>query len=483
MNKDGLLIAFKTWISKFDWPLLGFLVLVLDVKLAVKLIAVFFIYLYRPDMRFGFRFKDFRESKLPLFYFCMPVFAVLTWLFRHQFGMNQDAMLLGALVFWGVSILVIHQLRLFADKSDPEKLHRTISLFFLLNILISFGTMLSIMIETGSINPYTYTGLGQTYFISTGDHIQGITFDFSLTNALISAMGLVYFLTRKQWGMSIACMCVLLMAGSNLTNLLIAIILLILFFFRSSKAQKVVTGICLLCLVVFMKFISPENKNYAAATLTNIAEHKVIDVVTKEDTNYHISAKEVVLMKKAEVMEEKFTFKPTPQQARFPGKIISYEQTIQFLMANPLYLPLGVGAGHFSSKLAFRASGLGTDGGYPAKLTFIDPIFQHNHLALFLYYFTKGNKHHSIIHTPFSVYNQVLGEYGFAGVLALLIFYFGFFIRRARKGLYGWLMLGLLAAAFCTDYWFEQLSIVILFEFLWFMDIRQPSPSTTQTPM
>jgi hypothetical protein len=481
MNKDRLLTALKTWFTKIDWLLLCFLLLVLDIKLAVKIAAIVLVYLVRPDFRFSFRLRSLRDSKLPVFYFCMPVIAVLDWLFRHQFDLNQDVLLLCGLFFWGFCILIAHQLRLFADKGDPEKVHRTITLFFFLNFLVSVGTLVGIMITTGAINPYTWTGEGQTYFISTGDHIQGIMFDFSLTNALINAMGVIYFIFRRQFGMVIACMCVQLLAGSNLTNLLIGAILVFLFFYKSSRARKITTAVCLLLMVFFMKVVSPENKNYAVVTLATIAGHNTIDVTSQEDTNYHISKKEVLLMKKAEVMEEKFIYKPTKEQAKYPGKMISYQQTIQFMLANPWFVPLGTGAGHFSSKLAFRASSLGTEGGYPARFTYIDPNFQHNHLAVFLYYFTKGNKHHSIIHTPFSVLNQMLGEYGLAGLAALALLYFGFFIRRSEMNVYRWLMLGLMAIALCTDYWFEQLSIVIIFELLWFVDIRQPGPSHPQT--
>lgn len=469
MNKDQLLTSLKAWFAKVDWLLLTFLLLVLDVKLVVKVAAVALIYLFRPDFRFGFRLRSPRDSKLPLFYYCMPAIAVLNWLFRHQFGPKQDVLLLFGLLYWGLCLLIVHQLRLFTDKGDPEKLHRTITVFFILNILVSILTLLSIMIKTGTINPYSWQGDGQAYFISTGDYIQGITFDFSLTNALICAIGVLYFLMRKQWGMAIASMCALLITGSNFTNLIIVIVLVILFFFRSSTAQKITTAICLLLLVFFMKVVSPENKEYAEVTIAAVAEHKTIDL-TPPDTAFHVSAKEEAFIKKAVAVEDQYTFKPTPGQAKFPGKIISYEQTVQYLLEHPGKLPLGAGAGHFSSKLAFRASSLGNEGGYPAKFVYIDPDFLHNHLSVFLYYFTKGNQHHSIIHTPFSVYNQVLGEYGVLGLVALLFFYFGFFMRKTGKSLYGWLLLGILAGAFCIDYWFEQLSIVILFELLWLLE-------------
>jgi hypothetical protein len=477
MNRNLLLNRIKIWFQNVDWLLLTFLVLVVDVKLAVKVAAIVLLYVFRPDFRFGIRFKSFRHSRLPIFYCVMPAIVVLDWIFRHQFSLSQSALMLFSLVFWGLYLLIAHRLKLFADKGDPAVVHRTITLFFLLNNLVSIVTLIGIMVKTGSLNPYQFLGMDQTYFISTGDFIKGISFDFSLTNALISTMGVVYFMQRKQYAMVLLSMFTLLLTGSNYTNLLMGVILVFLFFYRSPRAQKIVVSICLLLLVFFMKVVSPENKDYAQVTIAAIANEKVFEM-TPQDTAVPLSQKQVVFNKKAEAIEERYSFNPTPLQSRLPGKLISFQETIQYLLAHPMQIPFGAGAGHFSSKLAFRASALGVDGGYPQGLLYIDPDFLHNHLSLFLYYFTKGNQHHSIIHTPFSVYNQGLGEYGLVGLLSLFIFYFGYFIRRGGKEVYNWLLLLILAAAFFTDYWFEQLSVVIIFELLFYLNIRHGAPAS-----
>jgi hypothetical protein len=476
MNDSKILTLLRSWLRGIDWRLLIFLILVLDVKLAAKIIAVVAIYVLRPNFRFGFR--SFRHPKIPHFYWILPVIALLDWLLRLNFSAASGLLLVSSLFFWAMCILIVYQMRLFAEQRDQVVVHRTVALFFLLNAAVSIGTLIDIMFITGTLNPYNYLGMGQAYFISTGDHIQGITFDFSLTNALINTMGIVYFIARRQYLPVIACVVALLLTGSNFTNLLLAFVLVILFFYRSPVVQKVTTAVCLVLLVFFMKVVSPENKDYAAATIATIAKHEQVNF-TPVDTAFHVSAKQEAMIKKAEVIEEKHDFKLTPAQAKLPGKVISYQQTLEYLFGNPKRMLFGSGAGLFSSKLAFRASGLGTEGNYPARYVHIDPAFLDNHLSLFVFYFTKGNQHHSIINTPFSVYNQALGEYGIAGLAALLIFYFGFFIRRNTKGLHPWLLLGIVAFSFCTDYWFEQLSIVILFELLWFIQFRQETETTS----
>lgn len=474
-----VLTSIKSRFRNVDWFLLVFLVLVLDVKLWMKAVAIVAVYVFRPDFRFGFRFASLQKSRLPVFYCCMAGIAVLDWLLLHQFSAPQTVVLATSLVFWGMCILIIHQVKLFVEKDDPLVIHGTLWLFFLLNNLVSVAVLIGIMFKTGALNPYQFLGMDQTYFISTGDFIKGITFDFSLTNALICMMGIIYFIQRKQFGMTVFTMICLLLTGSNFTNLLVVIVLIVLFFYRSGRAQKITVAVCLALVFIFMKLVSPENKEYAQVTIAAITEKKEFKI-TPQDTAIPVTQTQIAFNKKAEVIEEKYSFEPTTRQTRLPGKLISFQETVQYLKTHPAKLPFGAGAGHFSSKLAFRATDLGSEGGWLGRFSYIDPDFLHNHLALFLYYFTKGNQHHSIIHTPYSVYNQAFGEYGLAGLLALFGLYFLYFMVRAGKQLFTWLLLAVLGAAFFTDYWFEQLSIVILFELLFFLMIRESGPTASQ---
>jgi hypothetical protein len=103
----------------------------------------------------------------------------------------------------------------------------------------------------------------------------------------------------------------------------------------------------------------------------------------------------------------------------------------------------------------------------------IEPAFSDHHLALYLAYFTRQERLHSVVHTPNSVYDQLAGEYGLAGLAALIFLYLGFYLKRARRLSYGLPMLVLLCGLFATDYWFEQLSIVIMFELLLFLNLKE----------
>jgi hypothetical protein len=156
-----------------------------------------------------------------------------------------------------------------------------------------------------------------------------------------------------------------------------------------------------------------------------------------------------------------------------PGKITSFLQTANFLEHNPVKLLAGAGMGNFSSKLAFRATSFGFAGGYPAKHAYINSDFLSNHLDVYLNFFSRRSTLHSLTNSPNSVYNQLLSEYGLIGLAAFAIFYVWFFARHAKTFTYGLPLLLLLLMIFFTDYWFEQLSVVVFFELLFFLNIRE----------
>jgi hypothetical protein len=163
----------------------------------------------------------------------------------------------------------------------------------------------------------------------------------------------------------------------------------------------------------------------------------------------------------------------TTFKSDLPGKAAGLLQTVKFMQHNPTKIITGDGMGNFSSKLAFKATGLGFAGGYPAKFAYISNDFFFNHLDLYLNFFSKQAGLHSLTNSPYSVYDQLLAEYGLLGLLVFVIFYLGFFTRHLKKLTYGIPLLMLMMAAFFIDYWFEQLSVIVLFELLLLLNIKE----------
>ena len=163
-----------------------------------------------------------------------------------------------------------------------------------------------------------------------------------------------------------------------------------------------------------------------------------------------------------------------------PGKAIGLMQSLKFLQQHPAKILSGDGIGNFSSKLAFRTTGLGFAGSFPLRLVYISKEFLTNHLDLYLNFFSKRTGLHSLTNSPFSVYDQLLAEYGVLGLLAFAIFYAGFFLREYKKLTYGIPLFALLLAVFFIDYWFEQLSVIIVFELLLLLNVKE---NTNQKPL
>lgn len=523
--------TFKT----IDWKLLLFLILFLNVKLVVKLAAIFLIYLFQFNFKFGFKN---RNSRLPVFYLIVIGIGILNWILAAGFtNINYTIAFLTGIFFWTLCILAMHQVKISVEQNANAVIHSTLIAFFLLNALISISTYVIIVIKTGAVNPYLYQGEYQKYFIGTGDYIKGISFDTSTTNAVLNGFGVIYFLSKKNVKMMMLCMIILLMTGSNITNFLLTAVLLLMFIFRTDRDQKSLVFVCLLLLVIFLAKVSPQNNSYVSNYLGRIfnTEEKKTAVedllpirfrpdstLNSEERNEKVATlyldslyrlrneKEnkanihpVAFIQKIEIPTADINSAPyqhksllTPVEenmnkfikqhsneltlstdsnfnSKIPGKILAYRQTIEFFQQHPFKIITGTGIGNFSSKLAFKTTELNIAGGYPQKFIYINEPFLKNHLDLYLNYFTKPDGFHSIANNPNSVYDQLLSEYGLLGLLAFFIFYFRFFLKKIKKLTYGIPLIIFLSGIFFVDYWFEQLSIVVFFELLLFLNMKE----------
>ncbi len=518
----------QQFLKKTDWKLLVFLLLFLNVKILIKLVAIVFIYITRPGFRFGFRFK---ASRLPLFYLIIPAIGLFNYLIYAGFAKtNYSPAFFTGIVFWVLCILAVHQVKLAVESSPPSNIHRALFVFFVLNIIASAINLLRIEIEIGEWNPYIYQGMYQKYFIGTGDYIKGISFDTSTTNAVINAFGIFYFLTRKQFLTGLCCMTALLLTCSNFVNIAVLGVFVYCFIFQSTRVQKSMIIISMSMLVLFLAKVSPQNNDYAVRTFQKIFHREIrknatavsIPIEQRPDsallpeekkykiaklyidslylearTGKHKQQEQLVsgrpLLPVANIHTAPYQHKTDSSETRLqvlrfamnmgrdtsiqvinsakvPGKVLAMEETIHYLHQNPGKIFTGAGIGNFSSKLAFRTTGLQVSGGYPASYAYINDAFRNGHLAIFLDYFDKDSGFHSITNSPNNVYVQLLSEYGVIGLLAFLFFYLWFFAKAAGRAIP---LILLVCCVLTVDYWFEQLSVIILFELLLFLDKKE----------
>ena len=554
MNNKAAVANLWSRINSIDWNLLIFLLLFSDVKIWVKIAAIVLSFILRFDLKFGFRLKN---SRLPLFYVLIIVIALFNWLISGNIAnINYDLVLLSGILFWVLCILAIHQVKLSVEKNDVDTIHRTILVFFMLNAAVSLAVYAGIIIETGHINPYRYQGNYQKYFIGTGDYIKGVTLDTSTTNAVLNAMGIIYYLVRKKYVMLLLCMLVLLLTGSNITNLLLVLVLIYLFIFNTNRDQKSIIIVCLAMLTIFLVKISPQNNKYIknlynrlstdfpkekpvylnTTSITEVPDSVLnpeerkkkiaqlyLDSVQSEGKTQNVStstAPKVFVVnpkmppERGNVARVKIIEKPiipkdsihTPTfqhkndttvteknlltfidsqrsdvkiastrklDLHTPGKLLAMKQTLQFFEQNPWRLLTGMGIGNFSSKLAFRVTGMKVAGGYPEKYLYVNEAFKVNHLDLYLFYFTSTDDLHSVANSPNSTYDQLVGEYGLAGLAVFAFFYALFFWKRIKKGSYAVPLLAFMLGTFFIEYWFEQLSVVVFFELLILLHIKE----------
>ena len=532
---------FKKLAANVDWKLLLFLLLFLNIKLPVKIAALVFIYLLQFNLKFKFSFKN---SRLPLFYLLIIPIAFISLLINQSYrAHNYMPVFFTGIACWLIALLAMHQVKLMVERIDTKVIHKTITVFFIINAIVSLGNLALIIFRIHDINPYTFRGDYQKYFINTGDFIKGITFDIAPTGAILNTFGVIYFLFKRNQVMTMLCMCILMLTYNNCITLMLILILLALFIFRSSRDQKSMIVVCMMLFGVFMIKISPQNKVYLTQVIYRNLHIKHQDYVAKTTSDHPVTQKPDSLLSFDEkrqkfallyldsvnaTIRNKYSYRhyipnipakfikdgqviipqpdtdatqfkvshiPEPDrvkllrfiadnkhhllisgnnyQSTLPGKITGAMQTINYLRQHPQSIIAGFGIGNFSSKIAFRATGLGLNGGYPKNLVYISHAFLTNHLDLYINYFSKDEGFHSISNNPASVYDQLLAEYGLLGLLAFLICYLGYFLIRYKKLTYGLPLLFFLAAVLVTDYWFEQLSIMIIFELMLFLNIKE----------
>ena len=487
--RANLVSIARRYIRQINWPLLLFLVFFLNVKLYIKIVAIFFaIFLHRktPFLRTSFR------KKWLWFYLAMIGLAGINRLISLS-SLSMQSLLAFALgcSYWLLAMAAAWQIFLFVQQEEREKLHRTAELFFFLHIVATLASFVWICWQAGTLNPYTFEGMHRKYFISTGDYITGISLEGSVATALINAMGLLYLLYRNRKTASLLGLVAVLLAGSNFIDLLLLAIFGIIFIWHTNRAQKGMIVVYIVLMVVFAIGVSPQNKDYVRATLARIAPNNVyvpsIPLPHPKMTDW-VEPGSVKERKKQLASFKDGIYPPGMEdslRARYKGwnhfgRWVALQEMRDFFHHHPDRILLGAGMGNYSSRLAFKTTALNIDGGYPKREQYIHPFFRDDYLFLYLYYHTREEGEHSVVNKPDSVYGQLLCEYGLAGVLAFLFFYAGFFLQGIRSLSYGIPLLMLMGVAFLTEYWFEQLSVVVLFEFLMLLD--QPILPRHQNP-
>lgn|SRR5690554_4738517 len=504
---------------KIDIWMLVSILLILNVSLSIKLLGIL-ILLARNYL---FKRKKNESVDIPKFYFYIIIFSIVQYIIQmNYFETDEIIKKVLSIGYWGIAWLILYQLKKMINNQDLTRIKNTINLFFIINIFVSGINLLKIIFEIGEINPFLYAENDFQYHMSTGDYIKGITFDTSTTNAIICLFGFVYYLIEKKYFLSVVSLVVLLYTNSNFANLILLSILP-LFFFKRGSLYKTLTVCFLGIIIVFYTQISPQSAAYIfnsfdpeysvklyhknerkemdriaelnrkdsiikkylysktphldslhQATINNHKDSSslnepIVDTLYEHRLNQQFNSINSFIDKH---YDGKVCIDNTIAGKKTPGKVLSMIETLQYSTSSFSNFFIGSGAGNFSSKLAFKLSGVSDLNSDEVKGTSVSDEFKDNHLKIYCYYFSQDKSEHSALNTPHSVFNQILGEYGVIGLLLLVIFYIIFFVKRFKYLTYGKYLLIIIVQALFIDYWFEQLSIIILFELLMFIDLK-----------
>jgi hypothetical protein len=483
--------------------LLIFLVFFLNVKFIVKLLAIVFIIIGSRNFKFGFSLKN---SRLPLFYLLIILLEAIKYLLVvRNYSLDYTLIFSMGILQWILCLLSIHYLKIQIDRDSVNRTHDTIRAFFILNFLVSLF-FLTILIFHPTWLTFWGHGADVTFNDpSAGDTILGISFDTSTVNATINCLGLIYFLYKKDFVFCAMNILIIVLCTSNTTFFLLLGILILMVLTVREKKLRIYTLICSLAFLLLYFLISPKNRTYIRnyfiglyVASKNPNQQQVMDT---EIIKYKVGDSTIIVKKLVEAMPDSafnysnerlgnavgnfISFKnlrrndsgyiviPEIMYATKPGKLISLVQTYYYLRSSVPHFLFGAGIGNFSSKLAFRASGVNALGSYPKKYRYTSDDFKFNHLRSYEYYKNADASKHSVLNYPFSVYNQVLGEYGITGAILFIIFYLGYFGSKYRRLSYGRYLVIILLGFLFMEYWFESLSLIVIFELFMLLNIKE----------
>lgn len=401
-----------------EFFLLVFLICAAGFSTIIQLITLFvfsFIYLF-----IGHKIKFVSRW---IFYVSLLIVSVLQLflVWKTEYGINfiVNTLLISAMWFFAL------QSSNFVVKSiyeiDKQQIEKILKIFFKLNLLFALMQILHMCIEMKTLTPFSS--------MSAGDNVKGL-FRNSSVNMIIMSFFAVFYITKKDFKYAFLSFLIMVLTFymSGLV-LFIGVLLMYAFFSFSFKNKiKVVAGI-LIGLILFTQF-SPKNVEYV--------KHIIID----------------------RVLDDK-------DPAR---KIVSFKQTFNYWISNPINFIFGSGGGKFSSRTAFISAGEYVNW-FPEKYVFISQEFNKNHFPLWNKETLSIPYNDGTSNQPFSFYNKIIGEYGLFGLL-LFITYLLIPLKHYRNLTYGRLIFPLIFVYFLLDYWFEYFSVIVFFELFLFSDIK-----------
>lgn len=253
--------------------------------------------------------------------------------------------------------------------------------------------------------------------MSAGDAITGI-FANSSVNMVILSLFFSFYLFKKENFKAVVTIIIILLT-TYMSGILIFGAIFSFYFLLISKfsiTKKVVLLFSLIALSTLFYFVSKDNVEY----VVNISSTVVEDVP--------------------------------------PRKLTSFQQTLAFSSSSYSNFFLVMALGTFLHDLLIL------------QVVNMWVVFSHQedgltNLTITIFSFGLlvfiNTLFDGTANQPFSIYNQLLGEYGFIGLIFFIIFYVRLFYKKLMGRNYARLMLFLGLGFMFLDYWYQYFSVMI----------------------
>ena len=429
--------------------------------------------------------KSIRLRSIPLFYSLIPAIEILKFFLVDQnFSNGHIAQFVVGICYWLASLVLCWIVFSRVQLNNEKTTENSIKFFSVLNFLFSVYQITSIALLEGVINPYN-TGHPHPFGVSTGDQINGLLHGVHLSNAFISILLILYFLFKKDYLFISVSLIPFLLCGSNYGSITLIFCLGIAFIVSNHRLNTFIISTLIVASLLFFYFIvTPINAHHTLTKLNNLVGNKVI---VDEEYQTEVDNKIISKMRSKTIDSTKFTKDENEALNRLKkvaitkkydfgfesGKKTSYKQTFAFLRREPKYFLFGAGMGAFSSNLAFNFSGV-VDNSKMNKLfpNYETKYFVENHKSIYSFMKISHIVFHSESNRPFSVYNQLFGEYGVLGFLLFLVTYIYYFFKRVDKRAYAIPIIIALLILININYFIESLNLLLFFEALMFLNIK-----------
>ena len=398
------------------------LIMIIQGNLFIKLGAIFLLLVFN-------RYKLFpSKTRQPAFFYLFVltviIFSFLTIGWLHHFKYIYS--LLFSFIIWFFCYFLFVFNDQYINAHPLNSLRESIDIVFGINIIVSLTQLIVLMIGQGTINPFAGSYKG-----ATGDFIYGIFPNSSINMIMCTFFFFYYMYQKKKWSTFFAVAVGIFTTYMSGIVLAVVAFVIILLFNPAIKFKYKLYGFIFLVAAYFsFRIISPENVKY---------------------TEYFL----------------KKTFSLNP-----PRKLISFKETADYTTSTIPRFLMGSGPGNFSSRTTFVFGGEYVSW-LPQQMVYRSEAFANNHFQLWNNEILSIPYNDGTANQPFSVYNQLLGEYGWIGVLIFLIFYTGYYFKYYYRLTYGKYLLVFLLLIFLMDYWFEYISVVVLFEILMLVQLKE----------